>query len=72
MDDEFLTEFKARPHYRRLAAADELDDYEDTFRAQMAAIVDQFTAQCIHNERSGKGMGLRASGLTETADLLGF
>lgn len=42
------------------------------FEAQMAASMDMAVAQMIRNDRSGTGKGLRASGMTETADLLGL
>ncbi|MFN2636940.1 MAG: hypothetical protein ABR585_07940 [Gemmatimonadaceae bacterium] len=42
----------------------------DLFSKQLVASVDLFVADCIRNQRSGQGDGLRAVGLTETADLL--
>lgn len=48
-------------------------DSAETFQAHLLmAIADAAIAQMIRNDQSGKGLGLRASGMTEIADVLGY
>lgn len=71
-----MSEYDAERHQAQVArfrqtAELDLSPHEE-FGANMAAVLDSALAQMIRNDRAGRPGGVRASGLTETADLLGL